>query len=217
LAFGITPEAERRKVFDYLVGRITEGGSAQLGTGLIGGQWLMRTLTAYGRADLARELATREEYPGWGYMMSQGATTIWELWNGNTADPLMNSGNHVMLLGDLISWLFEDVAGIQPAEPGFSTIRFRPHFLFRSVTCHHHTMHGLASSSWDSTARNVSWEVVVPANVTAIAELPLGASTHLRVDGQAPPASNGGSHIRIPLEPGRHTLTFDNAGVRAVD
>ena len=215
LAFGITPEAERRKVFDYLVGRITEGGSAQLGTGLIGGQWLMRTLTAYGRADLARELATREEYPGWGYMMSQGATTIWELWNGNTADPLMNSGNHVMLLGDLISWLFEDVAGIQPAEPGFSTIRFRPHFLFRSVACRHHTIRGMASSSWDSTERNVSWEVEVPANVTGIAELPPGTSTHLRLDGQAPPASNGGSCIRIPLEPGRHTITFANTGLCA--
>lgn len=213
LAFGLVPPAERRKVFDYLVGRMTEGGSAQLGTGLIGGQWLMRTLTAYGRADLARELATREEYPGWGYMTRQGATTIWELWNGNTADPLMNSGNHVMLLGDLISWLFEDVAGIQPGAPGFSTIRFRPHFLFRSVACRHHTIHGMVSSSWESDERHVSWDVEVPANVTAIAELPHGASAHLRVDGKAPSISNGESHILTPLEPGHHRLTFDKIGV----
>lgn len=42
-----------------------------------------------------------------GYMAQQGATTIWELWNGNTANPAMNSGNHVMLLGDLLPWCYE--------------------------------------------------------------------------------------------------------------
>ena len=48
------------------------------------------------------------------YMAEQGATTIWELWNGDTADPAMNSGNHVMLVGDLGIWLYENLAGIKP-------------------------------------------------------------------------------------------------------
>ena len=64
----------------------------------------MRTLTNGGRADLADGLATNKDYPSWGYMVEHGATTIWELWNGNTAAPDMNSGNHVMLIGDLIIW-----------------------------------------------------------------------------------------------------------------
>ena len=56
-------------------------------------------------------------------MVEQGATTIWELWNGNTADPAMNSGNHVMLVGDLVVWLYEYLAGIQPdpTSPASST------------------------------------------------------------------------------------------------
>ena len=61
----------------------------------------MRTLTDNGRADLAYTIATQKTYPGWGYMVEKGATTIWELWNGDTADPAMNSGNHVMQIGDL--------------------------------------------------------------------------------------------------------------------
>ena len=56
-------------------------------------------------------------------MIEHGATTIWELWNGNTADPTMNSGNHVMLVGDFVIWLYEDLAGIKsdPAATRFQT------------------------------------------------------------------------------------------------
>lgn len=58
----------------------------------------MRSLTENGRADLAYKLASNTTFPSWGYMVENGATTIWELWNGNTAAPNMNSYNHVMLL-----------------------------------------------------------------------------------------------------------------------
>jgi len=74
---------------------------------LIGAQYLNRVLSDNGRADLAYAIATQRDYPSWGYMIEHGATTIWELWNGNTADPAMNSGNHVMLIGDLVIWFYE--------------------------------------------------------------------------------------------------------------
>ena len=66
----------------------------------------MRGLTQHGAGDLAYTIATNRTYPSWGYMIDKGATTIWELWNGDTADPAMNSGNHVMLLGDLLTWYY---------------------------------------------------------------------------------------------------------------
>ena len=58
-------------------------------------------------------------------MAGQGATTIWELWNGDTA---MNSGNHLMLVGDLITWFYENLAGSRPdpAQPGFKHIIMHP-------------------------------------------------------------------------------------------
>ena len=63
-------------------------------------------------------------------MIDKGATTIWELWNGDTADPAMNSGNHVMLLGDLMTWYYENLAGIKsdPQQVGFKKIVMAPYF-----------------------------------------------------------------------------------------
>jgi len=210
LAFGLAPEEHRRKIFDQLAHRIGESGRPSIGTGLVGGQRLMRTLTAWGRSDLA----LREDYPGWGYMIRRGATTIWELWNGDSADPLMNSGNHVML-GDLLTWLFEDVAGIQPASPGFESIRFRPHILFDEIDCSHHLIRGPIASRWMTANKKVLWEVSVPPNTTACAELPASSARSLRVNGRTQefhPISSPCSPfpwITTPLAPGAHSLAFD--------
>jgi alpha-L-rhamnosidase len=215
LAFGLAPEAHRKRIFEFLVSRITESGAPVLGTGLVGGHWLLRTLTAFGRPDIARDLVTREEYPGWGYMVKEGATTIWELWNGNTADPLMNSGNHVMLLGDLLTWLFEDVAGIQPLTPGFSEVRLRPHFLFDEVRCSHRSIHGPIESGWKIANNKVAWEVALPPNTTARIELPASVARSLEHDGGtsevAPVVHSDGpfSMITLSVGPGRHSFRFD--------
>lgn len=216
LAFGLTPAGHRGKSFGFLVSRITESGRPSLGTGLVGGQWLMRTLTAWGRADIAHDLAVREEYPGWGYMIRKGATTIWELWNGDNADPYMNSRNHVMLLGDLITWLFEDVAGIGPASPGFQSLRLRPHFVFDEVSCSHHSIRGPISSNWKITNDKVAWEVTLPPNTSAWAELPESAAPSLKLNGLSPseihmaaPSPAPASWVKIAIGPGTHSVAFD--------
>ena len=90
LAFGLVPPAEQSRVFGHLVRKITDETRGHVGTGLVGGQWLNRVLTSFGRADLAYGFATHTDYPSWGYMVKKGATTVWELWNGDTADPAMN-------------------------------------------------------------------------------------------------------------------------------
>ena len=122
------PTEQRERSLQHLVNKITDESQGHVGTGLIGGQWLMRVLSDNGRTDLAYTIATQKTYPSWGYMVEKGATTIWELWNGDTADPAMNSGNHVMLVGDLGIWLYEYVAGIKPdpEQPGFKHIIMRP-------------------------------------------------------------------------------------------
>ncbi|HEY5345424.1 MAG TPA: family 78 glycoside hydrolase catalytic domain, partial [Verrucomicrobiae bacterium] len=126
LAFGLVPDDMKAKIFAHLVDKIENDTHGHIGTGLIGGQYLNRVLSDNGRADLCYTIASQKTYPSWGYMVSQGATTIWELWNGNTADPTMNSGNHVMLIGDLVVWFYEDLAGIAPASPGFKIIVMKP-------------------------------------------------------------------------------------------
>ena len=85
-------------------------------------------LSEYGNTDLAFKLASNTTYPSYGYMVENGATTIWELWNGNTANPEMNSQNHVMMLGDLLIWYYENLAGIctDKTDVGFKKIIFKP-------------------------------------------------------------------------------------------
>jgi alpha-L-rhamnosidase len=176
LAFGLVPEGERERVFAHLVKSITEGTQGHIGTGLVGGQWLMRVLSDNGRPDLAYSIAAQTTYPSWGYMVEQGATTIWELWNGNTADPAMNSGNHVMLVGDLGIWLFEYVGGFRPdpEEPGFKHISLRPEAVgdLRFVRATHESPYGLISSEWSRQNQRFKWAISIPCNTTATVCVP---------------------------------------------
>jgi alpha-L-rhamnosidase len=219
LAFEVTPEPQRKQVFDYLVSRIEENGAPVLGTGLVGGQWLLRTLTAYGRADIALSLVAREEYPSWGYMIRQGATTIWELWNGNSAEPFMNSRNHVMLLGDLLTWLFEDVAGIQPRTAGFEQITLRPHFILDSVDCKHESIRGPIHSRWETKDGKIEWSVSLPPNVETFVELRAESAKSVLINGSQPElvpctvAASPFSWVQTKLPTGTHRITLDCAAL----
>ncbi len=188
LAFGLVPDGERQRVFDHLVRKITDETHGHIGTGLIGAQWLMRVLTDGGRADLAYTIATQKTYPSWGYMVEKGATTIWELWNGDTADPAMNSGNHVMLVGDLGIWLYENLAGIKsdPEQPGFKHIIMRPEPVgdLRFVKASHRSPYGLIASDWQRKDGVFRWNVTVPANTTATVYVPATSAESVTENGK---------------------------------
>jgi alpha-L-rhamnosidase len=195
LAFGLVPEAERAKVFKHLVHKITVGTQGHMGTGLVGGQWLGRVLTEGGMADLVRNFATQTDYPSWGYMTRNGATTVWELWNGNTANPAMNSGNHVMLVGDFIIWLYESLAGIKAdsAVPGFKHIMMKPEPVDGIVfaRANHHSPYGEVRSEWKSEGETFEWSITVPPNCTATAFVPCTDAATLREAGKEIAASLG--------------------------
>ena len=176
LAFGMAPEENRKTVLDGLIRKIETESKGHVGTGLVGAQWLMRTLTDNGRADIAYRIATQKEYPGWGYMISRGATTIWELWNGDTADPAMNSGNHVMQIGDLAVWMYERLAGIRSdaEKPGFKHVIVKPQPAgdLTFVKASHRSLYGLISSHWRKEAGRFLLDVTVPPNTTATVYVP---------------------------------------------
>jgi alpha-L-rhamnosidase len=176
LAFGMVPEQDRRKVSEALVRKIEEQNKGHIGTGLIGGQWLMQVLSDNGHPEVAYEIASQKSYPSWGYMVSKGATSIWELWNGDTANPAMNSGNHLMLVGDLITWLYENLAGIcpDPQQPGFKHIIMRPTPVgdLTFVKASHKSPYGEIVSDWKRDGERFTWSVTVPVNTTATAYVP---------------------------------------------
>jgi len=189
LAFGLVPEEDRTNVFAQLVRKITMESDNHLGTGLIGGHYLMRVLSDNGRPDLAYAIATQTTYPSWGYMISKGATTMWELWNGDTADAGMNSRNIVMLIGDLNIWLHEYVAGIRPdpAAPGFQKIIIKPE-VTGSLTwarAQYASIHGLIRSEWHRAGGKFDLRVTIPANTTATVYLPANDLATISESGEA--------------------------------
>src|SRR5665213_681797 len=176
LAFGMVPEAHRQGIASALVQNIREKTNSHIGTGLIGTQWIMRTLSTNGYSDLAYQIATQQTYPSWGYMIGKGATTIWELWNGDTANPSMNSRNHLMLVGDLITWFYENLAGIRtdPDSPGFKHILIQPTMVgdLRFVRASHNSPHGNIASAWEITSNRFVLNVSIPVNTTATVYVP---------------------------------------------
>jgi alpha-L-rhamnosidase len=174
LWFGMVPKEVRDKVFASIVDKTENECGGHVSTGVVGIQQLMRTLTEYGRGDLALHIAANDTYPSWGYMVRNGATTIWELWNGNTADPAMNSGNHVMLLGDLILWEYEYLGGIRALEPGYSKIQLKPYPIegLDFVNCAYESVSGRIESNWKCTDHHFEWDFTIPANTTAEVCLP---------------------------------------------
>jgi len=173
LYFGIALEKDRVAVFSNIYKKI-EQSNFHISTGVIGTQWLLRTLSNFNRTDVAYKLASNKTYPGWGYMTENGATTIWELWNGNTANPQMNSQNHVMLLGDLLIWLYENVGGIKSDEKeiAFKKIIMKPEMIagLDSATATHYSLYGNIYSSWKKEKNIFNWNISIPANTTAQVE-----------------------------------------------
>jgi len=189
LAFGMIPEEMIPAVKKQLLGSILHNNNynAHIPTGVIGSQWILRELAAMGRADIAFQLASNDTYPSWGYMAKKGATTIWELWNGDTANPEMNSGNHVMLLGDFIPFCYENMAGIKSDEEqvGFKKIVMKPSYDIRElsfVKASYLTPYGEVKSSWRKNSEQLEWTVSIPTNSRAEVHFPSN-SVKIRLDG----------------------------------
>ena len=191
LAFGMVPEGLEEKVFGNIIDKTVDDFGGHVSTGVVGIQHLMTTLTNYGRGDLALKIATDTTYPSWGYMVKQGATTIWELWNGDTGDPSMNSGNHVMLLGDLIPWYYSYLGGIRGYD-GYSRIILKPYPLdgLDYVNCAYNSVSGRIESNWRRKGDRFEWDILIPANRTAEVWLP---------------TADGYKLLKLPS--GRHRLT----------
>ncbi|WP_232009268.1 glycoside hydrolase family 78 protein [Mucilaginibacter mallensis] len=222
LYFGMVPAEDRKAVFNNIVDKITIDAKSHISTGVIGTQWLMRGLTDFGRPDIAYHIAANDDYPSWGYMVKRGATTIWELWNGDTAAPAMNSRNHIMLLGDLIAWFYQDLGGIKADEPGFKTIIMKPSIAINrldNVNASYNTPYGLVKSDWKKQAGHFDWAITIPANSKAIVYLPAGSVNDVKCDGKSLSALSGAKQlpdvngkVKVEIGSGDYHFEINNYG-----
>src|SRR5205085_2079109 len=120
---GLAPLEAKSGVLDLLAKSI-ESHDNHIDTGILGAKYLLNTLTDNGRTDLAYRIATQKTQPGWGWWLEQGATTLWESWQGN------DSRNHIMF-GDISAWFVKALAGINPDPqfPGFRHVLIRPNIV----------------------------------------------------------------------------------------
>ncbi len=184
LRFGLLPDALRPLAAEHLV-RAIEAKNRHLSTGFVGVGYLCPVLTEAGYSDVAYTLLLNTTFPSWGYSITQGATTIWERWDGWTEahgcqDAGMNSFNHYSL-GSVGEWLQRYVAGIDldPAAPGFSHLRIqpRPDHRLSFVRASFESIRGRIQSHWTLNGGQFTLRVTVPANTTATVILPNG-ETH---------------------------------------
>jgi alpha-L-rhamnosidase len=174
--FGLTPKDQMEKVAANLLADVEEKGKHP-STGFLGTKYLLPTLSDFGYHAVAFETVTSEEYPSWGYMAVNGATSMWELWNSDTEKPEgMNSRNH-FALGSIGEWFYSHLAGIRidDANPGFkhSIIAPMPAEGLDWAKGKIATPFGVLKSSWTKKAGIFSLDVTIPPNTTATVKIPL--------------------------------------------
>jgi alpha-L-rhamnosidase len=170
----LVPVDKRKTVWRELIDDIVVVHGNHLNTGIIGTKYILDVLAENGEADLAFKLVTQATYPSWGYMMKEGATTLWERWE-SLAEEGMNSQNHIML-GTVDAWFYKYLVGIQvdPHFPGWRKIIIKPYpvkdLYFASASLE--TFRGLISSAWWQGVNSFLLQVSIPVNSQAEIRLP---------------------------------------------
>lgn len=169
LRLGILPDELRAGAAKLMNDEVVKAGM-RITTGNLCTLYLMEMLSEYGYVDTAWELITREEYPSWGYMLQNGATTVWERFELKK-DPGMNSHCHPMY-GAVGKWFYSHLAGIAPLEPGFEKALIRPYMPKKllSVQAAAATCRGDISVRWEKTYGETRLLTSIPCGMSAVVQ-----------------------------------------------
>ncbi|WP_433187630.1 family 78 glycoside hydrolase catalytic domain [Actinoallomurus sp. CA-150999] len=171
LAFGMVPAKDVKAVGDQLVNTILNTDHGHLDTGIFGTRYLMDALARIGRVDVAMTVLDQRTYPGFGYEISQGATTDWEEWTYRSS---MESHDHAMFAGINASFSTQ-LAGIASTGPGYETLTIAPKVppALHQVSAFVETVRGRVASSWTRDPRTFELDVTIPVNAAATVSVPL--------------------------------------------
>ena len=174
LFYNLLPEGDRDAAFNILLQEIEKRGG-HVASGIFGVPLVLDALSQRLRNDVAYEMVTKQDFPGWGHMLRSGATTIWETWkySDNTY-----SHNHPMF-GSVGEWMYQSVLGINAGAPAFRKIILRPQpagdLTFASGS--YESLWGTIESSWKRENNRFSYDVAIPHGTTAEVWLPAGNVT----------------------------------------
>ena len=163
-----------------------------LSTGFVGAPYLPHVLSKNGHLNTAYALLFQKTWPSWLYSVTQGATTIWERWDGWTEEagfqsPDMNSFNHYAY-GSIGAWMYNTVTGIEvdPEQPGYkhAILRPQPGGNLTQARGSLKTLYGDLVSDWSIEGSRFSWTVIIPPNTSATAYLPVTDDAVVTLDGE---------------------------------
>jgi alpha-L-rhamnosidase len=172
LHLGLAPEGEVERATQRMVDEVLVAHDGHIATGIFGTKYLLNALSTTGHADVAYQMVDEPTYPGWGYMLERGATTLWETW-AESDD--VYSQNHPMF-GSVGEWFYKCLAGIRPEESaiGFDRFRIEPKLPegLEWVEASYESVRGTIRSSWRLEDDLLYFDVEIPVNTTGVVQLP---------------------------------------------
>ena len=165
--------------------RAVQAADGHVNAGIFGTMWLLEALSRHGRSDLAVQIATQRTYPGWGHMLANGATSLWETWK-ESDDTFSN--NHPMF-GSVAGWMMRWLVGIQVPDDSFAgdhvVIRPQTMTTISEAAGQWQCRRGLVGTRWERKGRYLMLTVTIPASVTADVHIPAGAGALISESGRS--------------------------------
>ena len=204
LHFNLLPENLRSQAVKHMIEGFERYGG-HMSTGIHASHRMMMELSRYGHDEEAYRLLNLRTFPSWGFMIENGATTIWERWDGYVKgrgfqNPGMNSFNH-WAIGAVGEWMWRNIIGIHPDEehPGFEQFVLRP-VPGGGLTWakgRYDSIRGPIASEWEIRGGQFSWKIIVPANTQAIIYVPTKSANDAREGGVPASQAKGVKFLRV--------------------
>ncbi len=189
------------------------GPSGHFTTGIFGTKYILEALSSTENVNTVYNVVNSRTYPGWGYMIDRGATTIWETWKESDN---IYSNCHPMF-GSVSEWLYRWLAGIRPDPeyPGFERFTIAPALPagLDHVNCTYHSPYGEIVSNWKNDGNgNTVYEITIPGGSKSMVRLPALDHQIINMTEKSgnysyAPARDGLNHVKFELGPGEYTIS----------
>lgn len=166
----IVPEQDESKVLALLLKALDEAPAKHFTTGIFGTKYILEVLSKYGHAERVYQIVNSTEFPGWGFMIKNGATTQWETWK--ESDDIY-SNCHPMF-GSVSAWFYRWIAGVRPLSPGFRKFMIGPTMPagLSEAKCTYESPYGSIVADWNKKGTQSTFTIVVPQGTVATFKLP---------------------------------------------
>ena len=205
LYLNLVPAEQRSAVLQFLLKDLASSPEPHLTTGIFGTKFILDALSRENQSEVASAIVSQKSSPGWAAMLEQGATTLWEHWEGSDNT---YSHNHPMF-GSVSQWFYQWLGGIQPAPQaiGFDQIIIHPQVPkgLDWVRSHYDSIRGQIVSNWKREGDRLTMEVIIPANTTALIHVPAKDAAGVTESGKAIPEADGVKFLRME----RNTAIFE--------